>query len=394
MAESDDALVRAIKDQDVDGVRAALAAGADPGRRVQPQGGSVLALAAATGDAGIVGLLLAAGADPDDPGDGGAGGYLLDPPLYCAAVSGSADAVRLLLAAGADPTIPGPDRPVVAAASSVEALRALLEAGADPDPPVTGPAWFDADSVPDDGDGFNLVAPVGYEIAGNPDVPTDERVQMLRVLVDHGGRLSGPEGSGGALEFAARSADPEAVALLLDAGADPRATPGLVAAACWGPGGTPGSAAVIDLLVAAGGDVEVANEHGHRPLQLALQPYDEDLGTDVSAGFQPDAAIALLRHGASIDITVPDGRRPLHVAVAEREPEVVAALLAAGADPTEPDASGRSALVLAADLVDDAERTVATSGTSSAEESARYWADLHLPAARRCLALLTEAAPR
>ncbi|MET9425083.1 ankyrin repeat domain-containing protein [Streptomyces sp. NPDC006540] len=130
-------LFEAFYNSDDDAVVRLLRAGTDP-QSTDEDGRTALYLAATSNEAGIVRLLLAAGADPDracGPEDG-------DLPLCGAAVWGHTEAVRALLAAGA-----APDRrellgftPMIWAVGQgrTETVEALLEYGADPDLP--GPA--------------------------------------------------------------------------------------------------------------------------------------------------------------------------------------------------------------------------------------------------------------
>lgn len=123
---------------DDDAVVRLLRAGA-PAGSTDEDGRTALYAAAVDNEAGIVRLLLAAGADPDracGPDDG-------DLPLCAAAaVWGHTQAVRALLAAGASP-----DRrellgftPMIWAVGQgrTETVEALLEYGADPDLPGPG----------------------------------------------------------------------------------------------------------------------------------------------------------------------------------------------------------------------------------------------------------------
>ncbi|MGW0117362.1 ankyrin repeat domain-containing protein [Streptomyces sp. NPDC003327] len=146
---------------DEDGVLRALRGGADP--EVLADGETALYRAAVADEAGIVRMLLAAGADPGRPSgeDGGdlplcgascgghtevvrallAGGARADQEeaygytaLAWAVRLGHADTARALLEHGADPDRPGPDGlvPLVAAArrGSTGCVRALLDHGA------------------------------------------------------------------------------------------------------------------------------------------------------------------------------------------------------------------------------------------------------------------------
>ncbi|MEU4257054.1 ankyrin repeat domain-containing protein [Streptomyces fradiae] len=123
-------LFEAVRGGDEDAVVRLLRSGA-PAESTDEDGGTALYTAAVAGHAGVVRLLLAAGADPER-GSGEGGGDL---PLCGAACNGHTEAVRALLAAGA-----WPDRPeglgFTALAWAVrqgyaDTVRALLEYGAD-----------------------------------------------------------------------------------------------------------------------------------------------------------------------------------------------------------------------------------------------------------------------
>ena len=96
-----DALPRAVRVGDIDGVKAALAAGADPNAR-DGQGWTALMHAANRGYPLMAAPLLAADADPDIRAPDGA------TALFIAALHGHAEVVSLLLDAGADDAIKGP----------------------------------------------------------------------------------------------------------------------------------------------------------------------------------------------------------------------------------------------------------------------------------------------
>ncbi|MER6913528.1 ankyrin repeat domain-containing protein [Streptomyces sp. NPDC000594] len=92
-------LFAAILGGDVPRARRLLRAGADPGL-ADRDGATPLYTAAVNGEAGIVRLLLAAGAAPDAESSGpGSEGT----PLCAAACWGHTESVRALLAYGADP---------------------------------------------------------------------------------------------------------------------------------------------------------------------------------------------------------------------------------------------------------------------------------------------------
>ncbi|MFE6711267.1 ankyrin repeat domain-containing protein [Streptomyces sp. NPDC057695] len=124
-------LFDAIRDGDEDGAVGALRAGADPEGREDDE--SALYRAAVGNEAGIVRVLLAAGADPGR----GSGEEGDDLPLCGAAVGGHTEVVRALLAAGA-----APDQEEAYGFTALawalrlghaDTARLLLEYGADPD---------------------------------------------------------------------------------------------------------------------------------------------------------------------------------------------------------------------------------------------------------------------
>ncbi|MEU2546586.1 ankyrin repeat domain-containing protein [Streptomyces roseolus] len=127
--DGETALYRAAVADEAGIVRLLLAAGADPGRTSGPDGGDLpLCGAACGGHTGTVRALLAAGAAPDQEEEFGF------TALAWAVRLGRAEVVRELLAAGADPDRAGPDGldPLAAAArrGSAACVRALLDHGA------------------------------------------------------------------------------------------------------------------------------------------------------------------------------------------------------------------------------------------------------------------------
>ncbi|MFF5916942.1 ankyrin repeat domain-containing protein [Streptomyces flavochromogenes] len=124
-------LFDAIRDGDEDGAVQALRDGADPEGREDEE--TALYRAAVGNEAGIVRVLLAAGADPGR----GSGAEGDDLPLCGAAVGGHTEVVRALLAAGA-----APDQEEAYGFTALawalrlghtDTARLLLEYGADPD---------------------------------------------------------------------------------------------------------------------------------------------------------------------------------------------------------------------------------------------------------------------
>ncbi len=92
------ALCARVKRADVEGVRAALAAGVNPNARSADQQGSLLLFAVSLGHAAVVQVLLEAGADVNAPATFGRMSA-----LHIAASHGDLAVLRLLLDAGADP---------------------------------------------------------------------------------------------------------------------------------------------------------------------------------------------------------------------------------------------------------------------------------------------------
>jgi len=323
---------------DVDRVAALLAAGADPASTL-PNGASALASAASSGDPERVRLLLDAGADPMPDCVVERGGYamllpFLD-PLFTAAASGSAACVRLVLHAGADlGRYPDGEEHPLSAAGSLGVVETLLAAGADP--------------RHDEGGRRSVVE----SVARNAAVPVEERVRMLHALHTAGADLDHVMEWATPLFSAAMNADDDAVEALLVAGADPLRAPTGIQGVCFSAitGSHPGVERVIDLLIAAGLDPDEPDDQGLRPLHAAMAPDSYGPGYAESDGFNEPAALALIRHGVSLDIEYPEtGFRPLHAAAAAGSVSVLAALLRAGVNPMDTSAEGRSAVDIARD---------------------------------------------
>jgi ankyrin repeat protein len=194
----------------------------------------------------------------------------------------------------------------------------LLAAGADPRAP-----------------GFNGSSIAG-EIASQSRISIDERVIMLRLLIDAGLDIDALHEQATAVSGAAMTGNADAVEVLLRAGADPAIEPNALQFACFSyfDDRDPDMERVIDLLVAAGLDPNDRDAAGYGPLHTALS--EDTFGADYkeSDGVNVAAAIALAANGASIDITFPDtGYRPLHAAAAAGSATLVEFLLGNGADP-------------------------------------------------------------
>lgn len=299
-----------------------MSADATPGHPRQ----RALVEAARAGDVGLVRNLLGEGADPN----GRAGTDRFDdPPLAYAVECSSLECASALIDAGADVNAELGYLCIAAWSPGVTMLRLLLEAGADPN-------W---------GDDVTTLCESVARGAGD----VDNAAAMLRELREHGADIDSGRRFPN-LWSAAQSGDADAIEALLLAGADPQIQPNPLGGAVWGTGALESdqqTARTIDLLIAAGCDPFVTDENGLTLMHGALMPYSHGRGFESSDGINIEAVRALRRHGLSLDITFPDGTRPLHVAALEPDPVAVAELLGAGAKLDDRTATGQTALELA-----------------------------------------------
>lgn len=91
---------------------------------------------------------------------------------------------------------------------------------------------------------------------------------------------------------------------------------------------------ILDLLVAAGADINARNDEGITILHIVTEP---------------DAVPVLIKRGSALEARDKWGRTPLlvHAYNGDNGPDVVEALLAAGADPHATGSEGETALSLA-----------------------------------------------
>lgn len=99
---------------------------------------------------------------------------------------------------------------------------------------------------------------------------------------------------------------------------------------------------VVEALIAAGADVNAADDLGLTPLFHACHDPDEDRG-------HPQVVESLIAAGADREARIGYGVRPLMYAAGHGEAAVVEALLKAGADPLARNDGGRTALMMVKD---------------------------------------------
>ena len=355
----------------------------------------------ATADADVIVRCLAAGADPNSPVEAGArdrglllhfvSGHVRDPavitalveagadvnardqsgftPLHSAAKNATPAAVQALVQAGAEVNSRGERTPLHIAASNPnpEVAAALIEAGADvgaregihggtplhvaarnPNPAVAA-LLLDAGANVNAREFARTFLPYGMTVSstGGED-RTTRRLGGITPL--HAAAMSNP--------------NPEVLALLLEAGADPGALAWRTENHHyaerrsdnphyrWSGNVTPlydaarfnADPEVVATLLAAGADVE------GRGAQLTFHPWQQTaspgphlspLYLAVRADGYPATSEALVRAGADLELTDSDGRTVLHVA-AIGYPAVFPLLLRLGADPDARDAEGKT----------------------------------------------------
>jgi ankyrin repeat protein len=252
-------------------------------------------------------------------------------PLMYAARQGSLETARTLVDAGANLNLTDPDSTTALMFailnSHYDTAALLAERGADP-------------NITDTSGTAALYATVDMntlgEVYGHPGRPSSSKVtalDLMKVLLAHGAdpnaRLRTPtlqrahtpgeptlnEGST-PLMRAAKNGDSAAIRLLLEHGADPNArakngTTALMFAAGIGYGtgtfandyATPAELLEsVNVLVAAGADVNAISEAGQTPLHFGAQASD-------------DIVKFLAAHGAKLDIKDKQGRTPVEMAL-------------------------------------------------------------------------------
>ena len=310
-----------------------------------PTAGALDNAVAWTRDPAVVSILLEAGADVHASDD-----FFQYTPLHHAARGGTAGVVRLLLEAGADAdawaTGYSTDygwnwTPLHLASQSnpdPEVVAALLEAGADLQ--ALGGAGFRA---PAD-------SPLHYAGA-NPNHA------VAAALLDAGADVNAlsPTGRTPLHEAAASASDPEVIEVLVAAGADVNARDlngyAPMHSAAW----YNHRPEVMAALIAAGANLNARDPDGYVPpsgdrlndrtplLMAVFRGGAINSGQRRPTMFNAPVVEVLVRAGADLELTDGSGRTALHEA-AIYNPAVFPLLLRLGADPNVRDADGRTPL--------------------------------------------------
>lgn len=273
-------------------------------RRGLPANAVALAGAADRGDHEVLDLLLTAGVFPDHRDAGGR------TPLIAAVGRGDVATAFRLIQAGANPDAQAGDESTVisvaVACGEIAVIDRLLKAGAWPDGRMP--------------DGDRLV----------PWAIRHGRLLVLEHILDHGSLDPNQhDQAGNPLVHVALAAErPEILTALLDRGADPSAldTAGrslLLASIQDRP------RPLVDLLLARGTDASSRPPAAGSTITAAA-------GSTITAAIDrgwPELAAALVARGADPNQPAADGRTPLDLALAARNPDLTTTIVRLGARP-------------------------------------------------------------
>lgn len=206
--------------------------------------------------------------------------------------------------------------------------------------------------------GANIAAKNRYGVAPIQLAAVNGNAQMLERLLKAGADVNslGTDGET-VLMTAARSGHVNAAKLLLARGADVDAREAWrgQTALMWA--AAQGHVAMIELLLAHGADVNARSNLEEWERQVTSEPRDKWLPPGgltallFAARENCVACIgALVRGGADVNLTTPDGISPVVIALINGHYDAAGALLEAGADPNLADYAGRTALYAAIDF--------------------------------------------
>lgn len=206
--------------------------------------------------------------------------------------------------------------------------------------------------------GADIAAKNRYGVAPIQLAAVNGNAQMLERLLKAGADVNslGTDGET-VLMTAARSGHVNAAKLLLARGADVDAREAWrgQTALMWA--AAQGHVAMIELLLAHGADVNARSNLEEWERQVTSEPRDKWLPPGgltallFAARENCVACIgALVRGGADVNLTTPDGISPVVIALINGHYDAAGALLEAGADPNLADYAGRTALYAAIDF--------------------------------------------
>jgi ankyrin repeat protein len=357
LPEGETILMTAARTGRADTLEVLLNAGARLDAREKLYGESALQWAAAENHADAVRLLLTRGADVDERSTTQTyrrrSGQSVMPlgswtPLMYAARQNAIDAGRVLTSRGAKLDLVDPDGATALVVAIINAnydfAAMLLDAGADPNvvdkDAAMGPLYAAADmhrlAV---GHGRPNPKPSGSLDAVDLtrkllEKKADPNAKLKAAIMQRQHTIGDSTLAAGAtpLMRAAKSGEASIVKLLLDAGADAKATlangnnalmfasglgwrDGSPAAPSYDQGSPEDAVATIELLLTKGLDINGTNTAGDTPLHAA-----------VSGRAAPEIVRALIQHGAKLDATNKRGQTPL--AAANRPNRDMSAILA------------------------------------------------------------------
>jgi ankyrin repeat protein len=320
-ANLNQSLATASWEGDIERIRMLVKNGADvnvrlsqcdvcPGRTGTHGGDMPLVLAAQNGKTEAVKLLLKLGANIESADDARM------TPLMAAAAAGQTETVRLLIGKGAKVDAGGMmGRTALMWAAlndHTDTARALLDGGAD------------VNSIPSPGQDTALV---GAAYRGN--------LQLVRLLLDRGGKLDPGPGRMTALGASAWGNNPAMLELILEHGA-PLETHGQGGRTALEFAAIDDAPVALRLLLAKGADPEARSDDGETALLVAAA-----LGST-------EGTRLLLEHGANVEARMNDGRSALWLAALNHRSGKVRLLLDAGADASAKSNDGRTPLIAAA----------------------------------------------